>query len=116
MADTDRKKELKEQYKLRHPDMGIVGWKSKDKVWVMPSKDIKADFNSTSFQLKLGSWMNREMQNAYNEDSSSFEWVVLDELEYEDITKDYTDDLSLLLMEYMENHPEAKLMKPLKKR
>jgi len=112
--DADRRKELKEEYANRHPDKGLVCWKSKGRIWVMPSSDAKADFNGTSFQLRLGSWPNKEMQKAYKEDPDSFEWSFEEELEYKDNSDDVSDDLSLMLMEYMEKHPDAQLMRPIK--
>jgi len=112
--DADRKRELRERYNNRHPDKGIVCWKSKGRIWVMMSQDAKADFNGTSFQLNLGSWPNKEMQKAYNEDPNSFEWSLEKELEYEDNADDVTDDLKLMLMDYMEAHPDAKFMRPIK--
>ena len=114
--NTDRRKELKEDYNNRHPHKGIVSWKSGDNTWVLMSNDANADYNSTSFQLKLGSWPNKEMQKAYTSNPESFEWTLEMELDYKDITDDVSDDLYIMLMEYMDEHPEAKLMKPIKKR
>ncbi|MEE1354077.1 MAG: GIY-YIG nuclease family protein [Acutalibacteraceae bacterium] len=114
--DNDRKKELKQQYAERKPDMGIVCWQCGDNMWIDPSKDIKATYNSTSFQLKLGSWRNREMQDAYNKQGEeAFEWKVLAKLDYDDPTEDHTDDLQILLMEIQEKYPNAKLMSPNRK-
>jgi len=103
---------LREQYENRHPDMGVVCWKSKGRIWAAASRNAKADFNSTSFQLKLGSWPNRELQAAYTEDPDSFEWSLEETLEYEDLTEDHSDDLTLMLLAYMDEHPDAKLMRP----
>ncbi len=111
---TDRRKELKSQYNNRHPNKGIVSWKSKGRTWVMFSNDAQADFNGTSFQLKLGSWPNKELQKAYSEDPESFEWTFERELKYDDNSEDVSDDLKLMLMDYMEKNPDAKLMKPIK--
>jgi len=113
--DADRRKELKEEYANRHPDKGLVCWKSKGRIWVMPSSDAKADFNGTSFQLQLGSWPNKELQKAYSQNPTSFVWTLEEKLDYKDPTEDYSDDLKLMLMEYMEKHPEAKPMRPLRK-
>ena len=109
--NTDRKKELKEAYANRHPVMGIVCWTCGENMWVAKSKDADADFNGTSFQLKLGSWPNREMQQAYKADPESFRWEILKELDYEDPNEDLTDDLELLYMEVMDEHPDAKPMR-----
>ena len=109
--NTDRKKELKEAYANRHPVMGIVCWTCGECIWIAKSKDADADFNGTSFQLKLGSWPNREMQQAYKADPESFRWKILKELDYEDPNEDLTDDLELLYMEVVDEHPEAKPMR-----
>ncbi len=58
----DRKKELRTQYEERKPDMGIICWQNDAEIWIAISKDINADYNSSLFQLKLGSWPNREIQ------------------------------------------------------
>jgi len=113
---SERKKELKENYANRCPDMGIVSWSANGQTWVMASKDIKADFNGMSFQLKLGSWPEKNLQNVYNQNKESFEFKIESKLEYEDPHDDHSEDLELLLMEYMENHPDALPMKPSRKK
>ena len=65
--DNAKKKELREQYNNRHPEMGIVCWQCDDEMWVDMSTDANADYNSTSFQLKLGSWPNKTLQKVYKE-------------------------------------------------
>ena len=109
--DKEKRKALKEAYANRRPDMGIVCWKSGDSMWIAKSKDVKADFNGTSFQLKLGSWPNREMQSAYNADPDSFEWVLLKKLDYEEPDENHDDDLELLYLEVADKYPTAKPMK-----
>lgn len=110
--EKDRRKELKEQYANRHPDMGIVCWQSGDMMWAQISTDANADFNSTSFQLKLGSWPNREMQAAYKKDPGSFKWSLIKELEYKDLADDHSEDLEILLLEFLDEYPDAKPMRP----
>lgn len=105
--NAERKKELRDQYKTRHPEMGVVCWRCGDRCWCMVTKDAKADYNSTSFQLKLGTWPNREMQKLYSEQSDAFVWSVAKTLDYEDIQDDHSDDLQLLLMEFMDEYPDA---------
>lgn len=86
--DKDRRKELREQYNNRHPDMGVVTWRCGEDIWVMTTKDANADYNSMSFQLKL---------------------------EYDDLNEDCSEDLEIMMMEFMDEHPNAKPMKPGKK-
>lgn len=113
--DKERKKELREIYANRHPDMGIVCWQYGDYMWVATSKDASADYNSTSFQLNLGSWPNKELQKMYKEHKDEFRWSLIRELEYEDYSEDHSEDLEILLMEFLDEYPDAKHMKPGKK-
>lgn len=106
--DKDHRKELRERYQKRHPQMGIVCWMCGEHIWAAVSHDAAADYNSTLFQLKLGSWPNREMQKLYAERPEDFIWSVARELDYEDIDDDHADDLQLLLMDFLEEHPLAR--------
>ncbi|MDD6154799.1 MAG: GIY-YIG nuclease family protein [Eubacteriales bacterium] len=114
--DKEQKKILKEEYANRHPEMGIACWKSGEHMWYIVSSDLKADYNSTSFQLKLGTWRNRDMQEMYTDDPASFSWSVEKVLDYKDPTEDHTDDLEILRLEFLDEHPEALPMRPMKKR
>ena len=114
--ESSRKKELREQYKNRHPQMGIVCLRSQDRVWAGVSTDTKADINGMTFQLKLGSWPVKELQAAYSKDPGSFEFSIEKELEYEDPSEDHSEDLEILMLEFMQEHPDAKPLKPVKKR
>lgn len=106
--DNDKRKELKEQYSRRHPDMGIVCWQIGDQMWVDMSTDANADFNGTNFQLQLGSWPNKELQNAYKANPEAVKYSLIRKLDYEDITEDHTDDLKIMLMDFLEEFPDAK--------
>ena len=53
--EKETKKELRIQYDQRKPDMGIVCWQNGETMWIAISKDAKTDYNSSLFQLKLGS-------------------------------------------------------------
>lgn len=113
--NNEQKKTLREQYDLRKPDMGIVCWQSGDRMWIAISKDAVKDYNATSFQLKFGSWPNRELQAAYTADPDSFQWSLLKKLNYEERDEDHSDELELLYMMAMEEYPQAKQMKVGKK-
>ncbi len=110
--DKDRKKALRARYEERHPTMGVVCWRSGDQMWMATSKDADADHNSSLFQLELGSWRNREMQEAFNADPASFSWSVLKELDYEDRDEDHGEDLEVLYLLCQDEHPQAKQMRP----
>ena len=110
--DNERKKQLREQYANRRPDMGVICWQSGDSRWVEVSTDAAADYNCTSFQLQFGSWPNREMQQAYNKNPGSFQWSLARKLDYKEVSDDHHDDLQLLLLEYLDAFPDAKPMRP----
>ena len=107
----ERRNQLKEEYKNHHPEMGIVCWKSGEKMWIAKSKDVAGDYNRTAFQLKYGSWPNREMQAAYNEDPNSFEWLLLKKLDYKELDDNHDEDLELLYMLCIDEFPKAKTMR-----
>ncbi len=110
--EKDQKKALRAQYDQRRPDMGVVCWKSGERMWIAVSEDVKADYNGTLFQLKLGSWPNRELQKAFTEDPESFQWLLLKKLDYKERDEDHKDDLELLFLMCMEEYPQAQRMRP----
>ena len=111
-VEKDRKKALRAEYDQRKPDMGIVCWRSGDKMWIATSRDAKTDYNGSLFQLKLGSWPNREMQRVYNENPESFQWSLLKKLDYEERDEDHGEELELLYMLCLEEYPQAQQMRP----
>ena len=114
--DQNRKKELKEEYQNRKPKMGLVAWTNGTDLWVDLAQDVKAYYNSSSFQLKLGSWPNFELQEAFTKNPMSFTFSCLTELEYQEDETDYTEDLEVLLEEYLKENPKAKKGKNRKRR
>ena len=86
--------------------MGIYQIKNlaNGKVLLGCSKNLPGKINSHRFQLKMGSHMNRTLQNDYNsfgEENFSFE--VLDHLEAKDDPQyDYTVDLEVLEKMWLE--------------
>jgi hypothetical protein len=97
----DRKKELKEEYKLMKPEMGvfIIRCKLNPKSYIGKTPNLKGAMNSIQFQLKLGSCRNQELQQLWKESGeANFTIEVLDTLKYDpDETKtDYSDDLEML--------------------
>ena len=110
--EKDRKKALRAEYDQRKPDMGIVCWRGGERMWIAKSMDAKKDYNSSLFQLQLGSWPNRELQRAYTEDPASFQWSLLKKLDYEERDEDHSEDLELLYMMCLEEYPQAEQMRP----
>lgn len=110
--DNERKRELREQYKNRRPETGVIGVRCGSRLWIAPSRDVTADRNSTLFQLDMGSFPNRELQKAYSKDPARAEYIVLKRLDLKDPAEDVTDDLQLLLYEAADEYPDAKPLKP----
>lgn len=110
--DDARKKTLREEYDRRRPDMGVVCWRSGEQMWIAKSRDAKADYNRSLFQLKLGSWPQRELQRAYTEAPETFQWSLLKKLDYEEREEDHSADLELLYLLCQEEYPQAKAMRP----
>ncbi len=110
--EKQRRKQLREEYDNRHPDMGVVCLQCGDNIWAAISKDANADYNGIIFQLKLGSFPNREMQKLYKEKPDEFKWSLIKKLDYKDYADDHSEDLEILLMEFLDDYPEAKPMKP----
>lgn len=107
-----RKRALREEYDRRKPDMGIVCWQSGERMWIAISRDAKADYNRSLFQLKWGSWPERELQRAYTEAPGTFQWTLLKKLDYEEREEDHSADLELLYLLCREEYPQAKDMRP----
>ncbi|ABW19225.1 GIY-YIG nuclease family protein [Alkaliphilus oremlandii] len=99
----DRKKELKEQYRMMKPEMGIYIVRShfNNKCFIEATKDLKGTINGSRFKLEAGNHPNRELQKEWREHGKeNFTIEILENLEYDkDETKtDYTEDLTLLRM------------------
>lgn len=110
--DKEQKKALRARYDERKPDMGIVCWQSGAEMWIATSKDAAADHNGSLFQLRLGSWPNRELQAAFTKDPESFQWSILKKLDYEDRDEPHDEELELLYMFCLEEYPNARQMRP----
>jgi len=99
----DRKKELKLQYKLMKPKMGVFIVRSKvhDKCYIQAAKDLRGVMNGCQVRLAGGIHPYLELQKEWNEfGARCFTIEILEYLQYDaDETKtDYTGDLALLQM------------------
>ncbi len=97
----ERRKELKEAYKNTKPDMGIFMIKSilNNKYHLESTQNLKGGINRVKFQLKFGSYTNKELQKEWSEHGEeNFTIEILEQLKYdEDTTKtDYTEELAIL--------------------
>jgi hypothetical protein len=99
----DRKKELKQQYKLMKPKMGvfIVRCKANEKCYIQATKDLRGVMNGCEVRLAGGTHPYVELQREYTAlGPENFEMEILEVLPYdEDETKtDYTEDLEIARM------------------
>ena len=94
------KKEIKKQYKQTIQPMGVYQIKNlkNGKIFIGAAKNLPGKLNSIKFQLEHGSYPNTGLQKdfeIFGEKNFSFE--AIDTLEpKEDLTYDYTADLSIL--------------------
>lgn len=108
--DKNRKKQLKEAYKFRKPDMGIIALKctSTGELFLDTTRDIERGFNRYGVQLDTGTHPNRRLQELWNEmGEEGFERLVLSHLDYDDPEEDQTRALDALLEKELEAHPGA---------
>ena len=111
--DARTKKELVNNWKNRHPEMGVISFRCKltGETFLGISKDTNADYNSNRFKLQAGIHPNKQMQKLWNEHGEEcFEYSVVKILEYADPQKDQTDKLIALRDECMESYPQALLI------
>lgn len=109
--DKQSRKELINEYKNRKAEMGIISYHCipTDEYFLDISKDTKADLNSHRFKLNANWHGNQELQSLWKEHGEAgFEVSVIEELEYEDLTKDYTKELEEMLNKQLATKQHAK--------
>lgn len=97
----DRKRELKLQYKQMKPPMGIFIIRSKvnNKCYIQTARDFRSAINGTKVRLASGMHPNRELQKEWNDfGAENFMIEILQNLEYDELRIDYTEDLALMQM------------------
>lgn len=99
----DRRKELKELYKNRKPDMGIFIIQSNvnNKCYIEGVQDLKGVINSTKFKLDFGNHPYKELQKEWKEQGESgFTIEILENLKYDkdELKIDYSEELNILKM------------------
>ena len=109
--DIKRKKQLLEEFKHRHPEMGVISFQCKmtGEAFLGISTDTKADFNSVCAKLAANYHPNKRMQelwNKYGEDV--FDRSVIKILKYEDPNEDHTTDLETLREQCLAEDPQAR--------
>lgn len=112
----DRRKELKAIYKEMKPDMGIYMYQCNPtgKVYIGASKRLKAIMNRANFQLGMGSFLNKGLQDEWNEyGKENFTVEILDTLTYDkkdEGKKDYSEDLAVLLEEWIKKYENVEVI------
>lgn len=93
------KKELKKQYKMTPPPMGVYQIKNlaNGKILVGSTPNINGKTNSFRFQLRAGSHMNSELQKDYNiSGDDNFVFEIVDLLEPKEETNySYSEELKV---------------------
>ena len=97
-------KELKGAYKQYKPDMGVYVFRCvpTGRAYIGYGQNMKADINSITFQLNLGSFISNRacgLQGVWKEfGEANFEVAVVESLEYakDESKTDYSDDLKVL--------------------
>lgn len=108
--DANRKKELREAYLNRQVEMGIVAIRctATGQDFLECSKDTRATVNSLRSRIINHYHPNKELMALMDRyPPEKFEVLVLRVLEYEDPTRDYSDELELLREECLEQDPKA---------
>ncbi|NMB20079.1 MAG: GIY-YIG nuclease family protein [Firmicutes bacterium] len=94
----DRRRELKEEYRLMKPAMGVFRIHSEEtgKCYLEGTTNLRASMNRAIFQLNFGSHPNLELQSDWKKwGQKSFSITVIDELPYneDDTSTDYKDEV-----------------------
>ena len=97
----NRNKELKQQYRLMRPEMGVLCVRSQTGGvrHIEAARDLKAVMNRTRFQLNFGNHPSAALQAAWNErGEQDFVIEVLEVLPYGDdpAKLDYSEELQAL--------------------
>ena len=89
--NTERRKQLLEEYKNRKPEMGILSFNcnATGEKYLCQSKDMNAHINSNVFQLSAKTHPNKKLQELWNQyGKAGFKISVMRVLKYEDIPVD----------------------------
>lgn len=108
--DMKRKKELLNEWKNRHPEMGVISISCKPTgdLFLGISKDTKTGYNHHRFQLSVNLHPNKKLQELWDKyGEQEFEYSVVEVLEYENPQDDQTDSLLELLECCLIEMPDA---------
>lgn len=109
--DLKRKKELLNEWKNRHPEMGLISITCKvtGEMFAGISTDTQFAFNRHCFQLSAKLHPNKQLQSLWEQyGESGFEYAVVKVLKYENPADGQTDKLNELLEEYLMEMPQVR--------
>lgn len=95
---SDKKTQLKREYKLNHRPMGVFQIRNiaNEKVFIGASLDLPGVFNRHKFQLKMSNHPNAALQAEWNEfGAEGFAFEILDELTPKE-GRDFREELAFL--------------------
>lgn len=104
MMDKAQRKAMIEAWKNRAPEMGVIAIRCKEtgESFLGASQNTKADFNSNRAKLSGKSHPNKRLSALWEQyGADGFEFLVLETLECEDPTKDYTAKLEALREQHL---------------
>ncbi|WP_251178298.1 GIY-YIG nuclease family protein [Adlercreutzia agrestimuris] len=107
---TEKRKQLKDAYRDRHPEMGVLYFRCTPtgETFLMCATDIPAKFNRLRFQLADGLCPNKHLQQLWKEHGeAAFETGTAKALKYDDPSADYSEDLELLMELCLLDDPTA---------
>ncbi len=114
-----RKEELKEQYKTRKPQMGIIAvtCKGNGETFLGIDENIPSRINRTRFQLEAGNHPNKKLQGLWNmHGAKMFSFDVFKRLDDQDPGEDHREALEELLEICLMEHPDMSRIWKAKKR
>ena len=108
---SERRKELLEAWKDRHPEMGVISFRCNptDEIFFTTATDIPAKFNRIRFQLSAGNCQNNQLQALWNQyGERAFEFQTVKQLKYDDPKEDHTEELEMLCEICLLENPKAR--------
>lgn len=97
--NTERRKQLMEEYKSRRPEMGVISYRCKEtgESFLEISRDTRASFNSVTAKLTANYHPNKRLMELWNQYGlEGFELSVIKVLKYEDPLANHTKALEEL--------------------
>lgn len=111
---SERKRQLKEEYRIMRPDMGVfaVVCRSTGKHFIEAAKDLKGRMNRVLFQLNGGAHPNMVLQRDWQAmGQAAFDIKILEQLarDKDESKTDYDDDLAILKTLWIEKLTELEV-------